>query len=157
MRSPYKGSRAEARALTAFVKLMRAASSLTGRLDRKLQQAGVTHAQFGVLEALLHVGPLCQRDLGRKILSSSGNMTMVIDNLEKRGLVRRVRGLADRRFVSVELTGEGRLFIAGLFPSHAATIEHEMSLLSGAEQDELARLCRRLGLGLLGPRGGTIV
>ena len=50
-------------------------------------EAGLTPTQFGVLEALLHKGPLSQRELGQKVLTSAGNMTDLIDKLETRGLV----------------------------------------------------------------------
>ena len=96
----------EAIALSTYVKLMRAAESLTARVHKHLASVGLTISQFGVLEALYHVGPLSQRDLGRKILRSSGNITLVIDNLEKRSLVKRKRNRADRRFFIVHLTDE---------------------------------------------------
>jgi MarR family 2-MHQ and catechol resistance regulon transcriptional repressor len=99
-----------------------------------------------VLEALMHLGPLCQRDLGRKILRSSGNMTLVVDNLEKRRLVQRERSPEDRRYYSVRLTAEGERLIRGIFPPHARAVTETMGALSRAEQEELGRLCRKLGV-----------
>ena len=114
---------------------------------------GLTVSQFGVLEALLHLGPLYQKDLGNKILKSGGNVTMVVGNLEKRGLVRRVRDEDDRRHYSVQLTGKGKRLINVLFPEHAKRIVKEMNVLTPGEQVELGRLCKKVGL-----RGaGTIV
>jgi MarR family transcriptional regulator, 2-MHQ and catechol-resistance regulon repressor len=146
MASGCRGTDEEARALRAYVKLLRAAESVTGRLAARVQQAGLTWSQFGALEALLHLGPLCQRDLGEKLLKSTGNITMVVDNLERRGLVRRERRRDDRRYVTVHLTDEGRALIERLFPEHAAAIAAEMRALTPEEQDELGRLCRKLGL-----------
>jgi MarR family 2-MHQ and catechol resistance regulon transcriptional repressor len=103
--------------------------------------------QFGTLEALLHLGPLCQRDLGRKLLRSGGNITVVVGNLARRGLVRRVRGPRDRRFVTVTLTDKGRRLIGGIFPRHVRHVVREMRALSPPERAELGRLCRQLGLG----------
>ena len=97
MRQRYRGTSKEMKALSAYVKLMRAAESITARAHRHLSSFGLTISQFGVLEALFHLGPLSQKDIGQKILRSSGNITMVIDNLEKRGLVRRERDRQDRR------------------------------------------------------------
>jgi MarR family 2-MHQ and catechol resistance regulon transcriptional repressor len=147
MRRKYQGSEQERRALSAFVKLIRAAESLAGRLQAQVTAEGLTGSQFGVLEALLHLGPLCQRELGEKLLKSTGNITMVVDNLEKRGLVRRERSAQDRRYITVHLTDEGRQLISEVFPRHAAAVTREMSVLTAEEQDELARLCRKLGLG----------
>jgi hypothetical protein len=83
MGSRYKGSQSEVRALDTLIKLMRAAESVNVRLNRFISRAGLTVSQFGALEALYHLGPLCQSELGEKILKSSGNITMVVDNLEK--------------------------------------------------------------------------
>src|SRR5437764_2070170 len=101
---------------------MRAAQSVGSRLNAVLDKAGLTESQFGVLEALYHLGPLHPCDLGAKLLCSSGNMTLVLDNLERSGLVRRQRGRADRRFITVHLTDAGRRLIAEVFPRHLAGI-----------------------------------
>ncbi len=142
----YKGSKGEARALNAYVKLMRASESMTARIHRHLTDAGLTVTQFGVLEALYSRGPLSQRDIGRKILKSSGNITLVIDNLEKRGLVKRERSKEDRRYYAVDLTATGRRMIGTIFPRHAAKVVEEMKALTGAELEELSRLCRKVGM-----------
>ena len=135
----------ELHALSAYVKLMRAAETLSTRVHRHLAGNGLTVSQFAVLEALHHLGPLCQRDIGRKILKSSGNITTVIDNLERRQLVERRRGGEDRRYVAVHLSASGEALITGIFPRHAAGIVEAFSPLSPQEQAELARLCRKLG------------
>jgi MarR family transcriptional regulator, 2-MHQ and catechol-resistance regulon repressor len=138
----------EANALNAYVKLMRAAESLTARVHKHLSSVGLTISQFGVLEALYHVGPLSQRDLGLKILRSSGNITLVIDNLEKRGLVKRKRDRADRRFFIVHLTDKGQKLIRQIFPPHAALIANEMSVLNATDQKILGDLCKKVGKGV---------
>jgi MarR family 2-MHQ and catechol resistance regulon transcriptional repressor len=71
---------------------------------------------------------------------------MVIDNLEKRGLVKRTRDEKDRRNYSVAITPKGSDMITSFFPKHAARIVEEMGVLSGAEQEELGRLCKKVGL-----------
>jgi MarR family 2-MHQ and catechol resistance regulon transcriptional repressor len=144
MGTHYQGSPEAVAALDAYIKLIRAAESVLGRVFRRTR-SGVTNSQLGVLEALLHLGPLCQRDLGSRLLKSGGNVTLVIDNLEKRALVERRRDQKDRRRISVHLTPEGDRLIREVFPRHVRSIVAEMSPLSGAEQAELGRLCRRLG------------
>lgn len=140
----YAGTSQERLALRTFVKMVRAANGLSARLNRPLADAALSESQFGVLEALLHLGPLHQRELAAKILRTHGNVTLVVDHLEKRGLVRRERGSTDRRYIRVHLTPEGESLVRGLFPAHAARLAEEMSVLSEAEQRELGRLCRRL-------------
>lgn len=146
MGTRHQGTDEEIKALDAYIKLMRAAESVSARLAPHLSRAGLTVSQFGALEALYHLGPLCQRDLGRKILKSGGNITMVVDNLEKRGLVERVRAEDDRRYITVNLTKKGRKLIGDLFPRHARAIRDEMGVLSVAELEKLGRLCKRVGL-----------
>jgi len=136
----------ETKALNAYTKLMRAAESVTARTTRILATSNLTISQFGILEVLFHKGSLCQRELAAKILKSTGNITMVIDNLEKHNLVRRERAHDDRRFITIHLTQSGRLLIEKVFPLIMAAIVKEMGILQESEQEELAKLCRRIGL-----------
>ena len=99
-----------------------------------------------MLETLFHLGPLHQCDLARKHLQSGGNITMIVDNLERAGLVRRERLPQDRRYVRVHLTRPGRERIAEILPRHIGNITRQMSVLTPAEQEELGRLCRKLGM-----------
>ncbi|MCW5547654.1 MAG: MarR family transcriptional regulator [Opitutaceae bacterium] len=146
MGTHYQGTKAEIDALNAYIKLMRAAESVTARSHAVLPKE-ITLAQFGVLEALLHRGPLCQGELADKLLKSGGNLTLIVDNLEKAGWVRRERNPDDRRFITVSLTDAGRTYISGLFPKIAASLAAEFSVLSPAEQFTLGWLCRKLGTG----------
>src|SRR5512145_2305733 len=145
MGTKYRGTRNETRALNAFIKLVRAASSVSSRVEAHLGELELTISQFGVLEALHHLGPLYQKDLARKILKSTGNITMVVDNLEKRGLVERVRDEEDRRHYFVRLTTAGKSLITSFFPGHTTRIVRELSVLSKSEQEELGRLCKKVG------------
>ena len=147
MATKFKGTKQQIRALDAFIKLVRAAGSVSGRVEAHLAEIGLTVSQFGVLEALLHLGPLYQKDLAKKILKSTGNITMVVDNLEERGLVERVREEKDRRHYSVQITEKGSALMRSFFPGHVDKIVKEMGVLTTAEQNELARLCKKVGLG----------
>lgn len=145
MGTRYLGTKEEIRGLNAYIKLVRAAESVSSRIHRHLSDVDLTVSQFGVLEALLHLGPLYQRELAEKLLRSGGNMTLVIDNLEKRELVKREREVDDRRCIKVDLTKKGKQLINQIFPSHVAAVVDEMSILTAEEQEELGQLCRRLG------------
>jgi MarR family 2-MHQ and catechol resistance regulon transcriptional repressor len=147
MGTRYEGTPTERQALDAFIKLKRAAETISSRLQPLLVENGLSESQFGVLEVLLHVGPMCQRDLGEKLLRSCGNITMVVDNLEKRQLIQRVRSTEDRRYITVSLTAAGRALITDLFPHHVANVVVAMSALDGGEQQRLGDLCRQLGRG----------
>jgi len=132
-------------ALRAYVKLFRASRAVLARVEANLVEHSLTLNQLGVLEAILHTPPLSHRELGRKVLTSAGNMTDVVDKLEQRGLVRRVRHSGDRRSVKVELTDEGKAMTEAMFPDHAKRIHAAMSGLSDTELYQLGELLRRLG------------
>jgi MarR family 2-MHQ and catechol resistance regulon transcriptional repressor len=141
----------QVRALNAFVKLRRSTNALQGALLPQLQKEfGLTESQLGVLNSLHHLGPLSQSDICQKILRGGSNVTTVVDNLERGGLVRRERGESDRRVQVVHLTESGRALIARAFPIHAARITRLMAALDEDEQRELGRLCRKLGTAATG-------
>src|SRR6056297_1878874 len=116
MGTRHRGKQDEIRALDAYVKLSRAAAAVEASVNRPLAAAGLTLSQFGVLEALWHLGPLSPGALARKILKSPANLTTVLDNLERRELIARSRDASDRRVTIVALTDDGRAHIAALFP-----------------------------------------
>ncbi len=145
MPTHYTGSTQEILALNTFIKFTRSMESLGARLHQRGTVNGLTPSQFGTLEVLFHLGPLCQGEISVKLLKSTGNMTLVIDNLEKHGLVQRERDADDRRMVIISLTEAGRELISRVMPDHVAAIVEEMSVLTAAEQESLGRLCRKLG------------
>ena len=145
MPTHYHGTPAEQRALDAFIKLMRATDSVSSDLSRHVAAEGLTMGQFGILEALLHRGAMCQGELGTKLLRSGSNVTTVVDNLEKRGLVQRTRRADDRRVIDVALTPEGRRLIRRIFPAHARRIVRLFGALSAENQQHLGELCKTLG------------
>jgi MarR family 2-MHQ and catechol resistance regulon transcriptional repressor len=147
MSKNFKGSAREERALDSYVKLARAGNTALAYARVGLEEADLTPSQFAVLEALYHVGPLNLGDLARRILTSSGNLTLVIDNLEKRGLVKRQQQGKDKRFVLATITPGGRKLIAKIFPGHVRRIVEVMARLNSTEQEELGKLCRKLGVG----------
>ncbi|MGA8145335.1 MAG: MarR family transcriptional regulator [Candidatus Acidiferrales bacterium] len=145
MPTHFQGRKETVRALNAFVNLIRASDSVAARMSEQIERSGLTMGQFGVMEALLHLGPMCQHTLAKKLLRSGGNVTLVIDNLEKHGWVRRERQKDDRRLVKIYLTSKGERLIARVFPGHADAVTQEMSRLTAEEQETLRRICRKLG------------
>ena len=131
--------------LSSYIKLVRAADSVISRSHRHLAEPKLSFSQFAVLEALYHLGSLCQKDIAAKVLKSPRNITMVVDNLEKRALVKRERNSDDRRFMDVHLTLKGRTLFEEIFPRHIEALKQEMGILSSDELVELSRLCRILG------------
>jgi len=145
MPTHFTGSRAEMRTLDTFIKLTRCTNSLFMRLAERNTIGDLTYSQFAVLEALYHLGPMTQGEVSQKVLKSGSNMTTVIDNLERDGLVRRERDANDRRVIHVHLTEAGSSKIEAVLPGHIAALVEEFSVLSASEQEMLGALCKKLG------------
>ena len=146
MGTHYKGSKKEMRALDSYTKLTRAADTINSSVNLSLSKFGLTESQFNVLDALYHLGPLSQKELGYKLLKSGGNITMVIDNLERDAYVERKRYSKDRRIFFVHLTKKGDKKLRGILPVLVNFITNEMNRLSKIEQIELQRLCKKIGI-----------
>lgn len=147
MATRHRGPVRETRALDAYIALMRAAEAVTARTHAHLAAARLTIGQFGALEALHHLGPLRTTELARKLLRSPGNVTTVLDNLERDGLIERVQEAADRRCTTVRITARGSGLMREIFPRHVAGLVRDFAVLSPAEQEDLKRLCQKLGVG----------
>lgn len=137
-------------ALKLWVVLSRARAAIAERAAAQVARHELTLAEFGVLEALHHKGPMLLGEVQRSLLVSSGGVTYLVDRLERRGLVRRDQCPEDRRARYAVLTPEGEAFIRGVFQEHAAALTEAMAGLTRAEQREATRLLRTLGLAAAG-------
>jgi MarR family 2-MHQ and catechol resistance regulon transcriptional repressor len=133
-------------ALKLWVVLARAHTAMEQRASDDVARHGLTLAEFGVLEALHHKGPLLLGDVQKKVLVSSGGVTYLVDRLEQRGLVRRKLCPDDRRARYAELTDEGTALITRIFPEHAECIRKAVAALSIGEQRAAIELLKKLGL-----------
>ena len=142
--SRHYGAKAD-RALALWVKLARAFAVFNHRTSEHIRSFGLTQAQFGALECIGHRGPLTLGALCRKRLVSGGNMTVVVDNLERDGLVERVRSTQDRRTIVVRLTPKGKALFVRIFRPHAEYVASLTEALTGSEQLRLSFLLKKLG------------
>ena len=143
--APRDWSQDRERALRLWISLARCYSTFSRAVSCKIAEYGLTAPQFGVLEALYHLGPLALGELADKLLVTGGNVTYVMDRLEEQGLVERVRSPQDRRVVQAKLTGKGHELLSSVFPGHGEFIEDLSGCLNPQEQDELRGLLKKLG------------
>ncbi|MGZ8491578.1 MAG: MarR family winged helix-turn-helix transcriptional regulator [Gemmatirosa sp.] len=136
---------AERDALRLWVVLSRAHAAIAAHAAADVARHGLTLAEFGVLEALHHKGPMLLGEVQRSLLVSSGGVTYLVDRLEQRGLVRRDRCPEDRRARYAVLTDAGTAFVREAFPRHAAAVQTAMAGLTQAEQETVRGLLRTLG------------
>jgi len=111
-----------------------------------LSRTGLGNSEFRVLEVLLHRGPLPVNTIGPKVWLTPGSISVAVDRLEKRALVKR-KNAEDRRVRLVELTAKGRAVITKNFREHAAAMEEAARVLSTEERLMLLRLLKKLGKG----------
>jgi len=128
--------------------LWKASKATEARALQSIQALELGLTDFGVLEALLHKGPLPVNTLGKKMLVTSGSATAAIDRLESRGLVARKLSSEDRRTRLVELTAKGKALIRKSFAKHERDMEQALAFLTSAEKQELAQGLRKLGHGI---------
>lgn len=152
MPTHYQGASGDTAVLNTFIKLSRAGLQLNSALAQHMDGHGLTPGQFGILETLLHLGPLCQHELGAKLLSSKPNISAVLDNLERDALVRRERSDKDRRSMRVHLTAKGRRVIEKAFPEFLAFLKGAFGALTKEELVALGALSKTLGLSLQAKR-----
>jgi DNA-binding MarR family transcriptional regulator len=127
-----------------LVALTRGSASMHRREYRTIKEGGLTVSQFAVLEILYHKGPQRIRSIIEKMLSSGGNMTVVIDNLVRDGLVQRQCDPEDARSSIISLTEAGLTKMEAIFPKHLENIQDIFSVLSDEEKLILISLMKKL-------------
>jgi MarR family 2-MHQ and catechol resistance regulon transcriptional repressor len=127
--------------------LWKAFRAVEAQALRNVASLDIGLSDFGVLEALLHKGPLSIKDLGAKVLLTSGSITTAVDRLEAKGLVERFNDKQDRRSRIVRLTATGRTVIKKAFAEHKLAMEQVVSGLELKDRAQLIELLRRLGQG----------
>ncbi|WP_442954799.1 MarR family winged helix-turn-helix transcriptional regulator [Paenibacillus sp. SYP-B4298] len=132
-------------ALSLFIALSRASQWVNAHVDRDIKSMGLNRTEFGVLELLYHKGEQPIQQIGEKVLMSSGNITYVVDKLEKKELARRRACTVDRRLTYAEITEKGKQFIEEVFPGHVDIIQRAVSGLTEQEQQQAAKLLKKLG------------
>ena len=129
-----------------FLVLWKAASAVQAYAERSVSELEMCGSDFAVLEALLHKGPLPVNEIGRKVLLTSGSITVAVDRLETKGLVERRAHGTDRRARIVHLTTQGTKLITRIYADHAADMERLVSAsLTRAERETLIGLLKKIG------------
>ena len=130
--------------LKALIALTRCTHDVHKKEYKTIKAGGLTVSQFAVLEILYHKGDLRISEIIGKILSTGGNMTVVIDNLVKVNLVKRCTDPKDRRVNLISITEEGRNLMSDIFPKHIENRNQIFSNLTSEEKINLIRLLKKL-------------
>lgn len=131
--------------LKLLIGIMRVGQSLHKRGSEIFKKGGLTTSQFAVLEILYHKGDLKIGEIMEKILSTGGNMTVVIKNLEKSKLIEKKCDPIDKRASLIHLTEEGRKKIEEIFPKNLEDLSVYMNVLTIEEKENLRLILKKLG------------
>ena len=134
-------TRVNLKLITVFSRL---GNAISRTVVPDIKTHGLTPNQFGVLEALFHKGPLTVNEIIEKTLSSSGNIDLVIKNLERTNLVTKKVADEDKRYRKVELTEKGRALISEVFPLHVECVNKMVIGMCLSEKKELSELMKKL-------------
>ncbi len=133
-------------AIRAWRSFLRAKAEVGRVVHRAVREHGLTGAQLGILRVLADAGSegVKLNRISQQLCVTSGNVTGLIDHLEKAGHLERVPHPEDRRITLAVLTPAGRKLFEHVQPSHAARIRSVMSALTTKEQGALADLLARI-------------
>jgi DNA-binding MarR family transcriptional regulator len=127
-----------------WVAVARACHSVERALATALAPLDLKPAQLDVLMNLYRHPGMSQHDLARKLLVGRSNITMLLPQLEKRGLVRREGDGKDRRILRLFLTDEGTTLLMQALKLHMALIDKALSAASPSECDFVGDHMRRI-------------
>lgn len=127
-------------AVHALVVFRRAERTIRKHEGDVVRAHGLTPMQFGVLDVLLAKGPLSVGDIMASMLATSGNMTVVIRNMERDGYIRREEDAKDKRRFLISLTDKGEEKIRAVLPDHVRHIDDIFRVLSDQDKEELIRI-----------------
>ena len=129
--------------LSTLITFTRAEHKIHNLEYSSIKKSGLTISQFGVLEALYSKGDLRICEIIEKILTTSGNITVVIKNLEKEGLVKKNPDPLDKRSTVISLTDKGKEIIEEILPEHINTINNIFSVLTDEEKILLKNILKK--------------
>jgi len=125
--------------------MMKAVRALTRYAAAGIEETGLGLSDFGVLEALLHKGPLPVNTIGPIVDLTPGSISIAVDRLFAKGLVSRVESPEDRRVRIVALTPRGKALIASAFRKHSGQLKKVFSELSPEELRGLEVALKKVG------------
>ena len=123
--------------------LQKAVKSINNKIGKDFREKGITVSQFSVLDVLYTKGEMRVCELIEKALSTSGNITVVIKNMEQKGWLYKKTCPTDKRAFLVGLTDGGKKLFETLLPEHRNEIKNTYSILSSEEKQELIRILRK--------------
>ena len=130
--------------LSSLIALSRADQKVGKLSYETIRPSGLTTSQFAVLEVLYSKGDLKICQIIDSILTTSGNITVIIKNLEKEGFIKKLKDPEDSRAVLISLTEKGKEVIESILPKHFENIKNIFSILDEEEKEQLIKILSKI-------------
>ena len=130
--------------MNAFIGLNRTLDYLEKIVREDVKQYGLNITEFAVLELLYNKGDQQIHRIRERVLIASSSISYVVDKLEEKGCVTRIRNQQDKRIINASLTQQGRRIMDEIFPKHAETIQSTFSILTDEELQTLQNTLKKL-------------
>lgn len=145
MGTKFNGSTDDKLALDCFIKLFRASEVVKNNSTRIVNEMGFSDGQFFVLDVLYHLGSMSQKLLSEKLMRTEGNLTMIISNLLKRKLIKKIKSKDDGRVFIISITDKGKSEYEKVFPFFIEAVKNDFSVLTKEEKIFLQNICKKIG------------
>ncbi len=132
------------KSMQTWMQIVRAFTKIRTKELKYINACGLSMNQFEVLEVLYHRGDLAVGAITKLIMSTPGNVTVVVKNLTRDGLVQTMPSSEDSRVRIVSITEPGKAIIAGMFTQHSANLKSYFDVLSDEEMVIVYDLLRKL-------------
>src|SRR5262245_41340555 len=127
-----------------WIALVRAEKAVVGALTRALQPLDLKIAQLDMLMNLYRHPGMSQHQLARKLLVGRSNITMLLPQMESRGLLTRENDAKDKRVMRLTLTAEGEALLMEALQVYSELIERVMAQSSTAQCDAMGAMMTRI-------------
>ena len=131
--------------LKPMITLFKAHKELMSFIKNDIKDTSFDINEFGVLEVIYHKKEITISNIKNKILLANSSLSYILDKLEKRDLIKRVKDNNDKRITYVSLTNKGNLIREKIFPEHYNNLKELFSVLSVEEKETLSNILKKIG------------
>ena len=131
------------KSMAVYISMSRVINTLRRENNKLILKHNLTLGQFAVMEALYSKGRLSTGEVMEKILSTSGNIPVIVKNLEKDGFITRKQDEADKRRFILDLTDKGKYLMDEIVPENLKFMDELISLWDDEDKKELIILMNK--------------
>ena len=131
------------KSMAVYISMSRVINTLRRENNKLILKHNLTLGQFAVMEALYSKGRLSTGEVMEKILTTSGNIPVIVKNLEKDGFITREQDESDKRRFILDLTEKGKDLMDEIVPENLKFMDELISLWDDEEKEELIILMNK--------------